>query len=416
MKNFPHQFNDIQKLFNALAVAKELIDKGVPLTDENFGEQLTRNRIYTYRNKSLSIEQFLEKEKQKTKSNRGYLTVSRDIRRFFELLGFLVVFDTNKNTRVTTSGKQLLMATSDEDKVQNWKDALLQLGLEGTDGEISHPYKILLHIVNSFPGIETSKLMLALEAKNDSEEEIERINTLAKLDFDEIINEIGVSEAMAKNAVKILPGIAKQLNDIEKISNKVYPISRLIVNENEISTEKYPTIMERAAYRRVTSDYIAKDPKINYISSMSIDLSSAIKVRQKRLREHQEIVRKLAELNEDQGFQLFEGKFDCLGIKGDDGLLYEVKTILENAIDQEKQTVKGVGQLKYYNFSIVEQQMGKSNIKELLVFSMKPNDRMIEFCIKESIMTVWKENDSFKIFNPQTKTYDHFNPSRLIYD
>ena len=47
MKNFPHQFNDLEKLFNALAIAKQLIDNHIPLTDENFGEQLTKTEIYT---------------------------------------------------------------------------------------------------------------------------------------------------------------------------------------------------------------------------------------------------------------------------------------------------------------------------------------------------------------------------------
>jgi len=415
MKNFPHQFNDIEKLFNALAVAKQLIDNNTPLTDENFGEQLTREGIYTYRDKTLSIDQFLQREKQKPKASRGHLTVSRDIRRFLELLGFIVVLDGNKNSRVTTTGKQLLTATSVEQARQLWKNALLQLGLEGIDGEISHPYRILLKIVNTFPGIETPKLMLALEAENDSEEEFERTSALANLSIDEIIQETGTSAAMAANAAKILPGIAEQLNDIERISSRAYPIGHIIITEDEISTEEEPDVptKERATFRKVSSGDIAKDPTINVISSVSIDLSDAIKIRQKRLAEHQAIVRLLAILNEKCGFQLFEGKFDCLGIKGDTALLYEVKTILERATDQEKQTVKGVGQLKYYKFSIVEQQMGLSDIREILVFSTKPDAGMIEFCTAENIAVIWREDYSFQIFNIQTGGDDSFDPDGL---
>jgi len=416
MKNFPHQFNDIEKLFNALAVAKQLIDNNTPLTDENFGEQLTKEEIYTYRDKTLSIDQFLQIEKQKPKASRGYLTVSRDTRRFLALLGFIVVLDGEKNTRVTTTGKQLLTATSAEQARQLWKNALLQLGLEGTDGEISHPYRILLKIVNTFPGIETPKLMLALEAENDSEEEFERISALANLSIDEIIQETGTSDAMAANAVKILPGIAEQLNDIERISSRAYPVGHIVVTEDEISTEEEPDVptKERAAFREVTSDDIAKDPTINVISSVSIDFSDAIKTRQKRLAEHQEIVRLLAILNEKCGFQLFEGKFDCIGIKGDTALLYEVKTILERATDQEKQTVKGVGQLKYYKFSIVKQQMGLSDISEILVFSRKPDTGIIDFCTAENIAVIWREDYSFQIFNIQTGGDDSFDPDVLL--
>jgi len=416
MKNFPHQFNNIKKLFKALAVAKQLIDNNTALTDETFGEQLTRERIYTYRDKTLSIDQFLQKEKEKPKANRGYLTVSRDIRRFLELLGFIVVLDGDKNSRVTTKGKQLLTATSSEQTKQLWKNALLQLGLEGTDGEISHPYRILLKIVSMFPGIETPKLMLALEAENDSDEEFERISALAELRIDEIIQETGTSSAMLANAVKILPGIAKQLNDIERISNRAYPVAHVVVTEDEISTEEEPEVprKERAAFRQVTSVDIGKDPTINVVSSVSIDLSNAIKIRQSRLAEHQEIVRLLAILNEKCGFQLFEGKFDCLGIKGSIALLYEVKTILESAIDQEKQTVKGVGQLKYYKYSIVRKQMKYSNIKEILVFSRKPGIGFIEFCTSENVAVIWREGNSFQIFNVNTKENDNFAPGSLL--
>jgi len=176
MKNFPHQFNDLDKLFNALTVVKQLIDNGIPLTDEHFGKQLTIKGIYTYRDKTLPITDYLKKEQKKPVASRGYLTVSRDIRRFFELLGFITVFP-NKKANLSPAAKQLLVTELPDLRQELWKNAMLQLGLEGTDGEISHPYRILLKIINTFPGIETPKLMLALEAENDSEEEFERIST-----------------------------------------------------------------------------------------------------------------------------------------------------------------------------------------------------------------------------------------------
>jgi len=416
MKNFPHQFNDLKKLLNALSIARELVDDGTPLTDENFGERLTRAGVYTYLDKTLSVDQFLQAEKQKPKANRGHLMASRGTRRFLELLGCIIVLDGEKRSRITTAGKQILAATSDEQLSHLWKNALLQLGLEGTDGEISHPYRILLRIINMYPGIETPQLMLALEAENDSEEEFERIIALSKLSFDEIIRETGTPASSARNAVKILPGIAEQLNDIERIANRAYPAGHIVVTEDEIFTETEPRVppKERAAFREVTSGDIAKNPATNVVSSVSIDLSDAIRKRQKRLTEHQEIVRLLAIINEKYDFQLFEGKFDCVGIKGDTALLYEVKTILERATDQEKQTVKGVGQLKYYKFSIVEQEMSVSNIREILVFSRKPETQMIEFCTAENIAVIWRDGSSFYMFNVQEGGDDGFDPDSLL--
>jgi hypothetical protein len=111
MKNFPHQFNNLNKLFNALAVVKQLVRDQTPLTDDNFGRQLTIKGIYTYRNRGISVEQFLASEQEKPAANRGYLTVARDIRRFFELLGFITVFP-DKTVRLSPAASQLLRTTS----------------------------------------------------------------------------------------------------------------------------------------------------------------------------------------------------------------------------------------------------------------------------------------------------------------
>jgi len=414
MKNFPHQFNDLAKLFNALLAIKELIEEETPLKDENFGELLTRRYVYTYRDKSLSIDEYLELEELKPTSDRGYLTVARDIRRLFQLLGFLTVFE-DKSGTLSTQAIQLISAPTDEIKKELWKNSFLQLGLEGTDGEISHPYRILLKLVQDKSGIETKKLMLALEAENNSFEEYERIINLSDLTLEEILESTGTTESMAKNAVKILPGIAEQLGDIERRGNNSYPIGRVIITEDEISTEipSESTNNEGipySQYRQVTSGTIARDPIFNTITSVSIDLTESIRLRQNRLAQHQEIVRLLGEYCENKGFDLYEGKFDCLSTKNDTALVFEIKTILDSMSDQEKQTVKGLGQLKYYKFSIVHKQMGYGNIKEFLVYSQKPNDSLIEFCSSENISIIWLDGEIFKVYDNGTNTDIDFDP------
>lgn len=413
MKNFPHQFNDLTKLYNALAVVKQLVRNQTPLTDDNFGRQLTIEGIYTYRNRELTIEQFLASEQEKPAANRGYLTVARDIRRFFELLGFITVFP-DRTVRLSPAANQLLRTASDDVRKELWKNSLLQMGLEGTDGEVSHPYRILLKIVNTFPGIDTPKLMLALEAENDSEVEFERISNLSQRTIQQIIADTGTTEAMAANAVKILPGIAVHLGDIERNNNRAYPIGQLVITEDEITTEEQPDRRARADYRETNAGEIARDPNLNIITSVTVDYSEAIRIRQRRLAEHQEIVRLLAIINENYGFRLYEGKFDCLAIKNDTALLYEVKTILPSASDEEKQTVKGVGQLKYYKYSIVHRQMGYTNIKEVIVFSSRPETGIIEFCSAENISVIWRVGDTFQIYNIRTNADEVFNPDNLL--
>ncbi len=230
MKNFPHQFNDLSKLFNALLEAQTLIMTGIPLTDDNFGEQLTKAGIYTYRNKTLTIDQYLKSEKEKPASNRGYLTVSRDIRRFFELLNFITVSD-NKFASLTQFGHDILNTVDENIRKDLWKNALLNLSLPDQEGNVSHPYRILLKLVNTLPGIETSKLMLALEAEDDSEREFNRILDFAQnYPIDRIISAIGTSESMADNAVKILPGIGEQLGHIKRKGNSTFPNDNIIEN------------------------------------------------------------------------------------------------------------------------------------------------------------------------------------------
>ena len=418
MKNFPHQFNDLTKIFNALLAIKQLIDEETALKDENFGELLTRNLIYTYRDKTLSVDEFLALEEEKPKANRGYLTVARDIRRLFELLGFLTVFE-DKSGILSSQAIQLLASPNEVIKRELWKNSFLQLGLEGTDGEISHPYRILLKLVQDKSGIETKKLMLALEAENDSIEEYERIIALSELPLAEILESTGTTESMAKNAVKILPGIAEQLGDIARRGNNAFPIGRIVITEDEISTEIPPDAINPegvpySQYRPVTSGTIAVDPIFNTISTVSIDYTESIRIRQQRLAEHQEIVRQLGLFCEERAFELYEGKFDCLSTMEETALVFEIKTILSSMSDQEKQTIKGVGQLKYYKFSIVNRQMEYEDIKEFLVYSQKPQVSLIEFCTAENIKVVWLEDGIFKIYDSVSNEDIDFEPLDFI--
>jgi hypothetical protein len=418
MKNFPHQFNDLDKLFNALVVINQLIEGNVSLQDDNFGEYLTRNEIYTYRDSNLTIDEFLEREQTKPRANRGYLTVARDIRRLFQLLGFLIVSE-DRNGLLSTTGTQLLNSPSSEIKKNLWKNSFMQLGLEGTDGEISHPYRILIKLVQEKPGIETKKLMLALEAENDSEEEYQRILSLAESTFEEIIEETRTSVSMARNAVKILPAIAEQLGDIRRQNNKAYPVGEILITEDEITTEVPDDAVNQddvrySQFRLVDADKIATAPIFNEVSAVSIDLTEAVRIRQDRLALHQQIVRKLASLCESKGFRLFEGKFDCLAVRPENTLLFEVKTIKESLSDQEKQTVKGVGQLKYYNFSIVHQQMEIVNRQEFLVYSEQPNSNLVKFCHAENIDVIWLVVDVFKIIDKTTLDIVDFDPVNFI--
>lgn len=411
MKNFPHQFNDLNKLFDALSVIRDLINEQQPLTDDIFGERLTRSGIYTYRDRTLSVDEYLEIENRKDRSNRGYLTVARDIRRLFQLLSFVSLSE-EKEGELSPNSIQLLASETENDRKECWRNSFLQLALD-LNGDVSHPYRILLKLTQDRPGLETSKLMLALEANDDSSEEYERILELTDLSFEEIVEAIGTTISMARNAVKILPGVAEQLGDIERRNNKAFPTSQIIITEDEISTEisEISPRGEVAQFRQVNIDNLAQNPQFNAVVSTSIDLAEAIRVRQQRHAQHQTIVRGIGQLCGERGLSLYEGKYDCFATNNDRiNSLFEIKTITTSKSDQEKQIVKGVGQLKYYKYSIVQQRMRIQNIiQEYLVLSMKPRQEFIDFCKQEGVNIVWVNGDSFTISLEEDTLFDPIN-------
>jgi len=419
MKNIPHQFTLIDKYYAALQRIKQLIIDEVPLKDENLGEQLLQNGIINPRDKTQSIEAYLEEQNAKTPSNRGHKTAGRETIKFFKLTGFLIIYD-DYSAELTTRAIQMLSVSTESNRLILWKEAFQQMGVEGIDGEISHPYRILNRLVQDKPGIETSKLMLALEAEDDSPEEYSRILSLCELDFVEILETLQISEHQARNAVKILPSLAEQVGDIVRRNNFSFPVGQVLITEDDISTQipqeaKTENGVSYSQYRKVDSDQIAIDPTFSNIVPVSIDLTEAIRTRQNRLAHHQTIVRKLALLCEENNFELYEGKFDCLATTENNALVFEVKTILETLSDQEKQTVKGVGQLKYYDFSIVRKQMGYENTKQILVYSQKPEKSLIEFCQFENISIVWMDESEniFKIHIAESDTEINFEPKDL---
>ena len=415
MANFPHQFNNLEKLYNSLQVIQEIINKKLPIKDEIFGELLTRKGIYTYRNKDLSIDEFLENELTKPKSNRGYLTVSRDIRRLFELLGFVELSE-DKLGKLSKEAIQLLSTKDEAEKLELWRRAFLQLSIESNQGKYFHPYRYLILLVQNYSqlGIDTNKLMLALEADDDSPEEQERILKLSELSLEQIISETGTSASMVRNSVKILPAVAEQLGDIVRVKNKSFAVNEVIINEDEISTVplKNKTKSDYQKYRKVTAETVAKNPDFNDVSSTSVDYADSIKIRQKRHADHQEIVRDLATLCEKHTLTLYEGQFDLLSVNSDSNLLFEVKTIKDSKSDQEKQVVKGLGQLKLYKHSIVEKEMSLKDTSLFMVFSRKPLEEYIAFLESENVNVVWVENNSFLINNNGNAV--SFNPTKKI--
>lgn len=217
MKNFPHQINDIPKLIAALRVYRDLLIAGAVTSDDGIlGYALASALVYKFRNQRdespSAIASRIASEKQKTPQNQGARTAARDIRRFFELAHFVDAHG------ITKTGQNILDAGGDvkDPVVQHlWHTAMRDIAIPATNtsiNSVSHPYQVLLNLVKERPNLSSDRLALALEAETDSDEELQRILRIA--DSPDWIAQISCSEAQRKNAVKILPAIARQIGDI----------------------------------------------------------------------------------------------------------------------------------------------------------------------------------------------------------
>ena len=111
-------------------------------------------------------------------SRQSHRTTTRGLRELYPL-GF--IDDTGPAVRILPLGRQVAdLATQpiNEESRRSWHNAFWDLRNENSDGT-SHPYRVLLRLVERKPGISRAKCALALEAKNDSVDELNWISALA---------------------------------------------------------------------------------------------------------------------------------------------------------------------------------------------------------------------------------------------
>lgn len=410
MKNFPHQYARLDKLTDALRVAASVIDIGDNLDDDaEFGEALARAGLYTDRTGG-NVEQMLRRERQKPASSQGTRTAAREIRRTLQVCGFLLL---ESEWRVTARGREVLGATGDAVLHALWRDAMLALALVDAGGAVSHPYRILLRLVSDNPGIESRKLLLALEARDDSAAEYRRVSRLADMKFDTIRQKLAISEANAANAVKILPSIAVQVGDLTKSLNLAYPLAFPVVAEDglEPATAKAAARGATPARRKmgsksVTAATIAATPAYGEVGDTMIDLADSIALRQRRTAQHQTLVRRMAATLEAAGFTLFENPFDCLARRRRIALLFEAKTLDGSPSDERRQAEKALGQIRGYAHFDIPEDVSDAGLRQIVLFSEQPSEEMVAFLKGNAVEVVWPEGDAWQASDPG----GHFDP------
>lgn len=413
MKNFPHQFNDLTKLTAALGVAQALIAANQQYDDDGvFGTALANAGIYTFRDRALTVAQNLAQEAQKPASSQGFRTAARDVRRFFALA------DVVRPAAALSQRGQDILAAAGNVPLRNalWREAMLRLPLADAAGNISHPYRLLFRLVADRPGIETAKLLLALEARDDTPAEYVRILGLADTSFDQIVAAIGISVANARNAVKILPGIAEQVGDISRVGNHAHLAEALTATEDALADETPTQEYEKTsplAPIEIAPDDIAPIPIFGDVNANNVDLTASIEIRRRRIIEHQKAVVSIAQVLGQSGYQTYANPYDCLGFRdGNGGILVEVKTLDGTRSDERRQAEKALGQLRGYGFFSVPAAMKAPKLVDVVAYSAPPADS-VPFMAANDVCSAWRDGDQWVVADLQG-TISKFSPDALL--
>lgn len=397
MKGFPNQITDIGKLTTALSILSGLIAREESVDDDAFGERLLRQGVIKPGNRSASIDRYLEATRRKPPSNQSHRTTARGVKEFFRKAG--LIRDTDDGLQVTDAGSRLAAAVGQPTILrESWRDAARNIVAVDNAGNTSHPYQILLRMLAARPGTPRAFCALALEALDDSEEELQRIIALRDGGDEAAIRSLlGVSQSNWDNAKKILPSIAEQLGDVARNQDGLHLVNAGV---DATSTAATGTQSRRIAARRVTPDTIAttrepddSDEVVPGNEATAVSMAEAIAKRAERSYRHNRLVQRfVAELSSDDN-EFWEGNIDCLVVNPAVAIMAEMKTLDGSEPDEMHQIRNAVAQLLYYErFALPPEIAGRLPELELVkavVLESAPADTHTAWVESLGIRVVW---------------------------
>jgi len=411
VKGFPNQVAELPKLCKAMECIVRLTESGGQAKDDGIlGELLVREGVRGTGHTPVPIEEYLRKQRTKSKSNQSFRTTARGLRELFRLLGF--IDDSGVAVRVTEAGRQVAAFAGQPmtaEQATFWRRAVRNMSHGGGDSTESHPYQVLLRLVARKPGITRAKCALALEARDDSQAELDRIAELAGRTEAQIIRRLRVTKANWDNAKKVLPKFAEQLADV--IRNRdlftiadapgradAGPAARpAAAGQHAAATPRAPRTS-----RPVTPETIGRaateEGFDEFAVSQGFDPATAaegIRSRRNRLRRHNLLVQRLAARLAAAGGELFEDPFDVLAILRDLGILAEIKTLDGTAPDERDRVSEALAQLLYYEAFLLPPLAERSSVRMVACFEGRPSDDHIRWLNQRNIAVIWQSGDGF---------------------
>lgn len=385
-----------------------------------YGQSLVRAGVAGAGHGREAVEAYIRRQLLNEPDNQSFRTTARGLREFFRILGF--IDDSGEVIHVTELGAQAAAfanAPIAEEQVAFWRRAIRNMSHDGGDGEESHPYQVLLNLIARKPGIPKTKCALALEAKNDSPEELERIVALVDLPEEKIIKGLRISRTGIplsekisnwKNAVKVLPKLAEQLKDViraGKRGNYRYQIADAPGTADvgrPAPRRRVPANVPRAprSSREVDADTIGTAGTAEGFDEVEVTpeldpqaAAAGVRSRRERLRRHNLLLRKLARRLTTAQMTLYENPFDALALTGRIGILVEVKTLDGTMPDERSQVSAALAQLLYYQAFLIPPAAGAAAIRMVALFEKQITREHSEWLNRQNIAVIWEEGEGF---------------------
>jgi hypothetical protein len=425
MKGFPNQVADLGKLATAMQCIVRLVDGGERARDYGIlGQALVRAGVAGTGHRPMPVEDYIRRQLEKSPDRQSFQTTARGLRELFRILGF--IDDSGGVVEVTDLGRRAAAFADlpmNEEQISFWRRAIRNMSHDGGDGEASHPYQVLLRLIARKPGIAKPKCALALEAKNDSPEELARIVALADLPEQEIRGHLHVSRTGApvtksdwENAVKVLPKFAEQLGDVVRTGKRGkyrYQIAdapgRADVGPAEPRAEAVPARPRRPSApraprtsREVTPATIGTAGTAESFDEVEIPAAvdpavaaAAVRARADRLRRHNLLVRKLATRLAATAGRLYEVPFDILKVIEELGILAEIKTLDGTEEDERERVREALSQLLYYEAFVIGPVAGEVAIRKVACFERRITDAHAAWLNAHGIAVIWENGEQF---------------------
>lgn len=383
MKNFPHQINQIPRLVQALKTFGELIQGHSQITDDGIvGDALARSGAYTFRGNGRTIEERLPEEHEKAPGSQGARTCARDLRRLFVLLGLLRDSQA-AGWMLSDDAQRLIDLQPDPLGVEAraiWRTKLNGMQLEDVSGS-SHPYRILLKLVGERPGIRSAYLGLCLEAADNSDEEFERIRKLAAIDDPGAMwDQLGITAHQARNSLKILPALARQVGDILE-SEGGYHIGQPADASDQEPVQSAPSQPRQRRRPYDSNRQRERSVEEGALTTRAFDPDAI----GERWNAHERCLQQFSRLVPNE-FEQYEGDYDLLIVSDGCCLLCEVKTLREDAARQIR---AALGQVLYYEHIFVEPMYPDREILRLVITDGEPPPDLIALLERHNIGAAW---------------------------